>query len=260
MRAAVAASAFARRRRPRRRRRRRRQHVLVHPGGHRGVRRHGPRARRRSGCPSARAASSSSPAACRAATATSSPRRCPRSTRSCPSPTRARCVDVLERLTGVSSATRRGARCADAHRVGALGLPAGLRRLPPRAAPTARSRRSAAPTVSRPLADIVAEARELVALGAREIVLIGQDITAYGRDLDGADTLADVVRAVAAVPGVDWLRLMYVAARRRHRRAARGDGREPQRVPLPRHAAPARSHAGPARDAAHAATPRASSR
>lgn len=66
------------------------------------------------------------------------------------------------------------------------------------------------PYVSVRLTDIVAEARELVALGAREIVLIGQDITAYGRDLDGRDTLADVVRAVAAVPGVDWLRLMYV--------------------------------------------------
>ena len=47
-------------------------------------------------------------------------------------------------------------------------------------------------------------------LGAREIVLIGQDITAWGRDLDTVETLADVVRAVAAVPGVEWLRLMYV--------------------------------------------------
>ena len=47
-------------------------------------------------------------------------------------------------------------------------------------------------------------------LGAREIVLIGQDITAYGRDLKGSETLADIVRTVAAVPGVDWLRLMYV--------------------------------------------------
>ena len=64
--------------------------------------------------------------------------------------------------------------------------------------------------VSTGLEAIVAEARELVALGAREIVLIGQDITAYGRDLPGSETLADVVRAVAAVPGVDWLRLMYV--------------------------------------------------
>ncbi len=67
------------------------------------------------------------------------------------------------------------------------------------------------PYVSRLLDDAIAdEARELVRLGAREIVLIGQDITAYGSDLKGSETLADVVRAVAAVPGVDWLRLMYV--------------------------------------------------
>jgi ribosomal protein S12 methylthiotransferase len=66
------------------------------------------------------------------------------------------------------------------------------------------------PYVSTRLADIVAEAEELVSLGAREIVLIGQDISAYGRDLPGGESLADLVRAVAAVPGVDWLRLMYV--------------------------------------------------
>ena len=66
------------------------------------------------------------------------------------------------------------------------------------------------PYVSTPLHDVVAEAKELVALGAREIVLVGQDITAYGRDLGGGETLADIVSAVAALPGVDWLRLMYV--------------------------------------------------
>jgi ribosomal protein S12 methylthiotransferase len=66
------------------------------------------------------------------------------------------------------------------------------------------------PYVSTPLESIAEEARELVDLGAREIVLVGQDITAWGRDLEGNETIADVVRAVAAVPGVDWLRLMYV--------------------------------------------------
>lgn len=57
---------------------------------------------------------------------------------------------------------------------------------------------------------VAAEAERLVETGAREIVLIGQDVTAYGRDLAGAETLADVVRAVARIPGVEWLRLMYV--------------------------------------------------
>jgi len=66
------------------------------------------------------------------------------------------------------------------------------------------------PYVSTRLADIVAEAEQLVSLGVREIVLVGQDITAYGRDLEEDVDLAAVVRAVSAVPGVDWLRLMYV--------------------------------------------------
>ncbi len=66
------------------------------------------------------------------------------------------------------------------------------------------------PYRSRPLDEIVDEARLLTSRGAREIVLIGQDISAYGRDLSGAGTLPDVIRGVAAVPGVDWLRLMYV--------------------------------------------------
>jgi ribosomal protein S12 methylthiotransferase len=66
------------------------------------------------------------------------------------------------------------------------------------------------PLVSTPLPQLIAEAQELVSLGAREIVLIGQDTTSWGRDLDGSETLADVVRAIAAIPGVDWLRLMYV--------------------------------------------------
>jgi ribosomal protein S12 methylthiotransferase len=65
------------------------------------------------------------------------------------------------------------------------------------------------PYRSRPLHDIVAEAHELVAGGAKEIILIGQDTTHYGGDLDEPATLADVVRAVAAVDGVRWLRVMY---------------------------------------------------
>lgn len=65
------------------------------------------------------------------------------------------------------------------------------------------------PYRSRPLDEIVAEAKQLISLGARELVLIGQDISAYGRDLpDG--TLSDVLRALCAIEGVAWIRLMYV--------------------------------------------------
>lgn len=65
------------------------------------------------------------------------------------------------------------------------------------------------PYRSRPISELVAEVEQLISLGAREIVLIGQDITAYGRDLADGNGLADVVAAVAEVPGVEWLRLMY---------------------------------------------------
>jgi ribosomal protein S12 methylthiotransferase len=64
---------------------------------------------------------------------------------------------------------------------------------------------------SRLLPDLTAEARLLVEGGARELVLVGQDTSAYGRDLgEGAPDLAEVVRTLAAVDGLDWLRLMYV--------------------------------------------------
>jgi ribosomal protein S12 methylthiotransferase len=65
------------------------------------------------------------------------------------------------------------------------------------------------PYRSRPLPEIVEEARHLVQGGAREIILIGQDTTHYGGDLPADVHLADVVRAVAHVPCVDWLRIMY---------------------------------------------------
>jgi ribosomal protein S12 methylthiotransferase len=64
---------------------------------------------------------------------------------------------------------------------------------------------------SRPLDDLVAEARVLVAAGAREIVLVGQDVSSYGHDLgEDAPDLAAAARAVAATDGLEWLRLMYV--------------------------------------------------
>ncbi len=65
------------------------------------------------------------------------------------------------------------------------------------------------PYRSRAVDEIVAEAHELVAGGAKEIILIGQDTTHYGADLAQPASLADVVRSVAAVDGVEWLRVMY---------------------------------------------------
>ncbi|ANA41348.1 ribosomal protein S12 methylthiotransferase RimO [Geobacter anodireducens] len=62
---------------------------------------------------------------------------------------------------------------------------------------------------SRPLESVLAEARSLVAGGAREINLIAQDITTYGRDLPGAPSLETLIRELAAIDGLAWIRLLY---------------------------------------------------
>jgi ribosomal protein S12 methylthiotransferase len=63
---------------------------------------------------------------------------------------------------------------------------------------------------SRPVDAIVAEARQLVAGGAQEIVLIGQDTTDYGRDLGQAGGLPGLMEAILeAAPDLPWLRVMY---------------------------------------------------
>jgi len=66
------------------------------------------------------------------------------------------------------------------------------------------------PYVSAPLDRILDEARFLIGAGARELVLIGQDISAYGRDVDEPIGLPAVIDAIAALPGDFRVRLMYV--------------------------------------------------
>jgi ribosomal protein S12 methylthiotransferase len=57
---------------------------------------------------------------------------------------------------------------------------------------------------------IVADARRLVAEGAKELVLVAQDSTAWGEDLGKRDALADLLRILSeALPEQPWLRIMY---------------------------------------------------
>ena len=63
---------------------------------------------------------------------------------------------------------------------------------------------------SRPIDDLVAEARRLAQAGVVELCLVSQDTVAYGRDLPGRPTLASLCEALAQVPGVRWLRLHYL--------------------------------------------------
>jgi ribosomal protein S12 methylthiotransferase len=62
---------------------------------------------------------------------------------------------------------------------------------------------------SRSIEDIVKEAQTLVASGAKEIVLVSQDSTAYGTDIYKRRALADLLRALAEKSGAPWIRLMY---------------------------------------------------
>lgn len=64
--------------------------------------------------------------------------------------------------------------------------------------------------VSRPIDAIIREARTLRDAGVRELVLIAQDTTDYGHDLGIKDGLAHLLeQIVAAVPDMDWVRIMY---------------------------------------------------
>jgi ribosomal protein S12 methylthiotransferase len=62
---------------------------------------------------------------------------------------------------------------------------------------------------SRHVEDILAEARELAARGAREIVLVAQDSTRFGLDHGIRDGLAYLLRRLARVEGIRWIRVMY---------------------------------------------------
>ena len=63
--------------------------------------------------------------------------------------------------------------------------------------------------VTKPIEAVVEEARELVADGVRELNLVAQDMTYYGLDLYGRPRLGDLLRALEAVEGVDWIRVLY---------------------------------------------------
>jgi ribosomal protein S12 methylthiotransferase len=68
---------------------------------------------------------------------------------------------------------------------------------------------------SRPPEDILAEARELAAGGVRELVLVAQDTTAYGADLDPQVGLGSLIHQLASIPGngrrkePPWVRVLY---------------------------------------------------
>lgn len=62
---------------------------------------------------------------------------------------------------------------------------------------------------SRQMDDIVREAKELEALGVKEIALIAQDTTRYGLDIYGEYRLTELIRRITAETSIPWIRIMY---------------------------------------------------
>lgn len=60
-----------------------------------------------------------------------------------------------------------------------------------------------------PMEDVIEEARNLAAAGARELIVIAQDTTYYGLDLYGRRALAELLRKLSQVDGIEWIRIHY---------------------------------------------------
>lgn len=63
--------------------------------------------------------------------------------------------------------------------------------------------------VSTPIEDLVKSAKSLAAQGVKEILLIAQDLTYYGLDIYKKRNLAELIDQLAAVEGIEWIRLHY---------------------------------------------------
>lgn len=63
--------------------------------------------------------------------------------------------------------------------------------------------------VSRPMDEILREVEQLVAQGVKEFQVIAQELTYYGRDIDGQSHITELVNRMADIPGVEWIRLHY---------------------------------------------------
>lgn len=63
---------------------------------------------------------------------------------------------------------------------------------------------------STPIEQLVVEAKKLAAMGVKELILIAQDLTYYGLDLYKERRLADLLRELVKVEGIEWIRLHYL--------------------------------------------------
>lgn len=64
--------------------------------------------------------------------------------------------------------------------------------------------------ITKPIEMVIEEAKGLAADGVKELILVAQDTTYYGLDLYGRVRLAELLREVEQVEGIEWIRLMYL--------------------------------------------------
>jgi len=115
-------------------------------------------------------------------------------------------LEVLERLTGIAASAREPRPRTRPSATAYLKVSEGCdRRCAYCTIPAIRG-----PFVSAGPEALLAEAQQLVSEGARELVLVGQDIASWGRDLGHEHDLAWLVSRVASLPGDFRIRLMYV--------------------------------------------------
>ena len=63
--------------------------------------------------------------------------------------------------------------------------------------------------VTKPIEEIIREATELAGDGVRELILVAQDTTYYGTDLYGRVRLAELLRELEKIDGIEWIRILY---------------------------------------------------
>ena len=63
---------------------------------------------------------------------------------------------------------------------------------------------------SRPMENVLLEAEALAKLGVKELIVVAQDITRYGLDLCGKPMLSELIRGLAKIGGIHWIRLHYL--------------------------------------------------
>jgi ribosomal protein S12 methylthiotransferase len=63
--------------------------------------------------------------------------------------------------------------------------------------------------ITKPIEEVIREARELAADGVRELIIVAQDTTYYGFDLYGRSRLSELLRQLNDVDGIEWIRVLY---------------------------------------------------